>query len=82
MKAQTEINYSQAVKAQKENKKERLLKYKEFKDSICDLFDMRDFYYYAEVTGLKIETILSLAKFSKEGTHYCNIDGDYILIDE
>lgn len=38
----------------------------EFKESYCDLFDMADFEHYAEMTGLPLSEILSLARYHED----------------
>ena len=60
------------VKETLKEKKNRYNKYIEFKESICDMFTLDDFYYYSDVTGLKIETIKNLAKFSPDHNDYKN----------
>jgi hypothetical protein len=70
MKQQTYIvsNWSQEVKAQQQqqvqSKQDRYNALQEFKSSVCDLFDMADFYYYAELIGCKVSYLLNIALYS------------------
>jgi hypothetical protein len=45
---------------------ERYTALKEFKDSLCDLFSMADFHYYAERIGCNVSYVLNIAKFSTD----------------
>ena len=62
MKTNTIITWSaaeqEARKLQKEQEKEQEEKLQEYLDSNHDMFDMRDFRYYADVTGKSIDWIL------------------------
>lgn len=51
------------VKASKQARYEAL---KEFKESICDLFDAADFYYYAETIGCNVTYLLRIARYSTD----------------
>jgi len=75
MKPETYIvsNWSQEVKQQqrqvKESKHKRYEALKEFKESVCDLFDMADFYYYAERIGCNVTYLLNCAKYSTDADY-------------
>ncbi len=68
MKQDTAIYEIKGIKhIQEINKqaKEQRYKYlKEFSESYCDLFDMQDFYYYAEMIGCKVSYLLNRAKYT------------------
>lgn len=72
MKAETYIisSWKQEVKAEQKQqvkaKQERYKYLKEFKESVCDLFDMADFYYYAEMIGCKVSYLLNIAMYSHD----------------
>lgn len=71
MKANYEIvNFAkeqQQVKKQTEQqKKYRYQKLKEFRESECDLFDMQDFYYYADEIGCNVRYLLNCARYSSD----------------
>ena len=76
MKHNTVIIASAQVWQQKEqeqvklSKAHRYAKYKEFRESICDLFDYQDFLYYAEETGLQVGTLRQMAKYSERHQQY------------
>jgi hypothetical protein len=56
----------------------------EFLDSNCDLFDSRDFYYYAEQTGKPVSWLLSNANFTidmVDKLHNSQLDNDWEMID-
>ena len=55
-----------AQEQQAASKQERYAALKEFKDSLCDLFSMADFYYYAERIGCDVSYVLNIAKFSTD----------------
>ena len=63
-------NWSNEVKQQqrqqKDSKQKRYEALKEFKESVCDLFDMADFYYYAERIGCNVTYLLNCAKYSTD----------------
>lgn len=52
----------EVVQAQKASFATRYHYYKEFRESYCDLFDMRDFHYYAEMIGCDVVYLLRMAK--------------------
>lgn len=74
MKAETVIisNWNAEVKKaqqrhqeqQQKNKQQQRHYFKEFRESFCDLFDLADFQFYSEMTGLKVQTLLRLAKYT------------------
>ena len=70
MKQETYIisNWSKETKQQKQQAKtakaERYAALQEFKTSVCDMFDMADFYYYAEKIGCKVNYLLNIATYS------------------
>jgi hypothetical protein len=55
---------------QAEQKAEKYRYYKEFKQSVCDMFTTADFEYYSEMTGLKYSTIKNLARYSPTAADY------------
>lgn len=63
-------NWSKEVKHQqrqvKESKQKRYAALTEFKQSVCDLFDMADFYYYAELIGCDVSYLLNCAKYTTD----------------
>jgi len=83
VQTETTITFSKAIEIRKENiakrKIERLHYYREFKDSYCDLFDLADFEFYAEMTGLKLSTIFQLAKYSDTNAYCENVDGEMLM---
>jgi hypothetical protein len=48
------------------SKQDRYAALKEFKDSLCDLFSMADFYYYAERIGCDVSYVLRIARYSTD----------------
>jgi hypothetical protein len=50
-------------------KSERYRYLKEFRESYCDLFDMADFYYYAEMIGCKVGYLLNCARYTTDKTY-------------
>jgi len=50
----------------KESKKSRYEALKEFKESVCDLFSMADFYYYAERIECNVSYLLNCAKYTTD----------------
>jgi hypothetical protein len=88
MKAQTEIQWSQAQQVQarevKVDKEEQARYLQDFLESTCDIFSSADFEYYAEMTGKTIQWIMSNAKFSEteeDRMQWAAMDNDYELID-
>ena len=63
-----EINQAkeQQQKQQQERKAEQRRYWKEFRESICDIFDAADFYFYSEKTGVKVTNLLRLARYSTD----------------
>lgn len=70
MKPETYIisSWQQEVRQQKKQtqaqKQYRLEKLKEFRASVCDLFNMADFCYYAGEIGCNVEYLLKIAIYS------------------
>jgi hypothetical protein len=56
----------QVKQQQKQAIAERFNKFKEFRQSYCDLFSYSDFCYYAELTGLKVATLYRLARYTTD----------------
>jgi hypothetical protein len=75
MKAETYIisSFSKEVTKQAEqvkiSKQQRYKALKEFKESVCDLFDMADFYYYAELINCNVSYLLNIAKYSTDAEY-------------
>jgi hypothetical protein len=59
----------QQVKQARETKQSRYAALKEFKESFCDLFDMADFYYYAERIGCNVAYLLNMAKYTTDADY-------------
>ena len=57
------------IEQQKDSKAQRFAALKEFKESICDLFDMADFYYYAERIGCNVSYVLRIAQYSTDANY-------------
>lgn len=70
MKFETYIISTWDAEVNKQKQQQKISKYKryealkEFKDSVCDLFDMADFYYYAEKIGCDVSYLLNIALYS------------------
>jgi len=75
MKANTyiivSINQEQIKKQQqqKQDFKKRYAKYKEFKESVCDLFDYMDFLYYADEIGVSVAALKRIATYSSDESY-------------
>ena len=80
MRHDTTITLQQAQEIVIQCKAQAFEKYKELKESFCDLFDRADFQYYADETGLKLETVYKLAKFHDSSIFWVNIEGEYFEI--
>lgn len=50
---------------EKQAKAKRFEKWKEFRESTCDLFTFWDFEYYAEECGLPMDTLKRYARYSE-----------------
>lgn len=76
MKHQTVIvsNWQQATaqaqeqqrKQQEQRTAEKRHYWQEFRESLCDLFDWADFEFYSEKTGVKVESLRRLARYSTD----------------
>lgn len=59
----------EVIKQQEQQKQSKIARYnalKEFKESVCDIFDMADFYYYAELIGCDVIYLLRIARYSTD----------------
>ncbi len=54
---------------QKADKQTRYNYLKEFRESLCDMFDMADFYYYAENIGCNVSYLLNCARYSTDSNY-------------
>ncbi len=72
MKIETYIisNWQKEIKQTKHqqqvNKQYKFNKLMEFKESVCDMFTMADFYYYAEEIGCNVSYLLNMAIYSND----------------
>ncbi len=70
----------QAEEVKKVSLATRYAYYKEFKESVCDMFSYQDFEHYAEMTGLKFSTIKRMAKYSPDHGAYVEATNEARLI--
>jgi hypothetical protein len=75
MKANTYIvvSINQEQRKQQQQRKQdiekRYAKYKEFRESLCDLFDYMDFLYYADEIGVSVEALKRMAVYSSDESY-------------
>ncbi len=60
----------QQIRTEAERRHQQAVMLNEFRNSYCDLFDIRDFRYYARETGKDVQWLLSHAKWDESGGMY------------